>query len=139
MSEPTFRFTTGGGSELLYYGDEFVAKFSSRHVKAFTAVLVANALMREEIDGFTKHIGAPSFEEAAAVLFRTKAQDEDKIEEMFQQVKDSSKIINELRPMLGGWREAISLTEDYCRDATVLKNMTAALNQIDDFKQKIRL
>lgn len=86
--KPAFRFTTGGGSALLYYGDEFVAKFSSKHTKAFAAVLVANELMREEIDAFTKHVGAPTFKESVDVLLRTKQQDEDKIAEMFAQVKD---------------------------------------------------
>lgn len=32
---------------------------------------------------------------------------------------------------LGGWREAIGLLEDYCADPVKLKNMIAAIDQID--------
>lgn len=33
-----FRFTKSGGSELLYYGDEFVGKFSQKYVKLMEEV-----------------------------------------------------------------------------------------------------
>lgn len=51
-------------------------------------MLEAVAKLRKEADDFTKHVGAPSFKEAVDVLFRTKQQDEDKIAEMFDKIKD---------------------------------------------------
>lgn len=41
-TDQKFRFTSGDGSALLYHGDEFVAKFSSQHKMALSAILVAN-------------------------------------------------------------------------------------------------
>lgn len=46
-------------------------------------------------DAFTKWVGATTFAEAVSVTLRTKAQDEDKIAEMFEQVKRLSKERNE--------------------------------------------
>lgn len=43
---------------------------------------------REAVEAFIKHVGANTFEEARDVLLRTKAQDEDKIEGMFNRNKE---------------------------------------------------
>lgn len=101
MKEKQFRFTTDPGSALLYFGDEFVAKFNSTHRDAMTAVLADRAVkcwvcaqqmehrgdgyvcascdseyrkLRAEMDAFTKHVGASSFQEARDVLIRGNAQ-----------------------------------------------------------------
>lgn len=39
---------------------------------------------------------------------------------------------------LGGWREAIAETEDFCHDPVRLKNMQAALDQIDALSAYLR-
>jgi hypothetical protein len=39
---------------------------------------------------------------------------------------------------LGGWREAIAELEDFCHEPVRLKNMTAALNQIDELSKLLR-
>lgn len=82
-----FRFTTGAGSALLYYGDEFVAKVTAKHTKALSAVLVANSIMREEIDGFTKHVGAETFQDAVDVLIRGNAQNVDIVQKQHDAIK----------------------------------------------------
>lgn len=87
MNEPTFRFTHDPGSALLYYGDEFVAKFSSKHCSAFAAIIAANDIMREEIDAFTKHVGAPTFQEAVDVSRRSHAENMDAAQRLHDQVK----------------------------------------------------
>lgn len=133
MNDPKFRFTTGTGSALLYYGDEFVAKFSSPHVKAFTAVLAANEIMREGIDGFTKHVGAPTFDEAKDVLFRTKAQDEDKIQEMFDQIKSVARELAEERKSLKRITEAADNAVECWLEggsSQIFRNAIKTLNQI---------
>src|ERR1700744_1097907 len=35
--------------------------------------------------------------------------------------------------LIGGWREAIAILEDHTSDLVKLKNMTAALDQIDEW------
>lgn len=40
--------------------------------------------------------------------------------------------------LVDGWREAIAELEDYCGEPTRLKNMIAALDQIDIWKHKAR-
>lgn len=92
---PDFRFTHDKGSALLYYGDEFVAKFSSSHRKAFEAVLVANEIMRSEIDGFTKHVGGATFQESFDCLLRSNAQNMDVIEKQFNKIKELGKQLRE--------------------------------------------
>jgi hypothetical protein len=40
--------------------------------------------------------------------------------------------------LAGGWREAITLLEDYCAEPVRLKNMVAAADQLDDWAQQAR-
>lgn len=47
-------------------------------------------------ESFTKHVGAPSFTEAVDVLLRTKQQDEEKIEQMYNRIKAMGKTIDDL-------------------------------------------
>jgi hypothetical protein len=47
--------------------------------------------LRDAVNAFVKHVGAPNFKEATDVLLRTKQQDEGKIAEMFQRIKDLGK------------------------------------------------
>lgn len=51
-------------------------------------------------DEFTKHVGAESFAEAADVILRTKAHDEETIEQMFGTIKSQSLEIAGLRARL---------------------------------------
>lgn len=39
---------------------------------------------------------------------------------------------------LGGWREAIGLLEDHCSNPVKLKNMIAAIDQIDEVNNKLK-
>lgn len=39
---------------------------------------------------------------------------------------------------LGGWREAVAELEDHCSEPVRLKNMTAALDQIDELSALLR-
>lgn len=48
-------------------------------------------------------------------------------------------VLAAIQPVIGGWREAIALIEDYGpKDESVGKNMWAALNQIDAFRAAAR-
>lgn len=40
---------------------------------------------------------------------------------------------------LGGWREAVSELEDFCHEPVRLKNMMAALDQIDELAKFLRV
>lgn len=46
---------------------------------------------------FTKHVGATTFAEAVDVTLRTKAQDEDTIEQQFNTIKTQSRELAKLR------------------------------------------
>lgn len=106
MLIPKFRFTHDQGSKLLYYGDEFVAKLGSHHASAMLAVLTANELMREEIDGFTKHVGAPTFQEAVDALVRGNAQNMDTIQQQFDTIKDQARKIQALEKTVDALNQA---------------------------------
>lgn len=49
----TFRFTTDAGSALLYYGDDFIAKFSVPQLKAMEAIINDADLARS----ISEHLG----------------------------------------------------------------------------------
>lgn len=55
---------------------------------------------REEVQAFIKHVGFPTFKECVDVMLRTKAQDEDKIEGMFNKLKEQGKELQQLRASL---------------------------------------
>lgn len=48
------------------------------------------------------------------------------------------KQIEHIKPLLGGWREAIVELEDWCSEPVRLKNMIAAVDQIDDVRKLLR-
>lgn len=64
------------------------------------ALLSANELMREEIDKFTTHVGAASFQEAVEVTFRSMEQNGNAHEECFSKLKETARKRNELASAL---------------------------------------
>lgn len=51
---------------------------------------------------------------------------------------DMYELLNSILGNSPGWREAIGLLEDHCADSVKLKNMVAALDQIDDCNKNIK-
>jgi hypothetical protein len=47
-------------------------------------------------------------------------------------------VCQQAAPLIGGWREAIALLEDFTAQPMPLKNMLAALDQLDDWTKMLR-
>lgn len=77
-----------------------------------------------QAEEFRRHVGAPTFEQAKEVIFRTKAQDEATIEEQFNTVKSQAKELSELRESLAGWK-SYDLTVKEAYDKLKLKEEAA--------------
>lgn len=77
-----------------------VSPLLSQHENATDAYIqVANQFDQLDFDvtAFTTHVGAPTFKEAVDVLLRTKASDEDTIEEQFNKIKEMAIEIEQLK------------------------------------------
>lgn len=57
-----------------------------------------------------------------------------KQQEMLEQYKGLLELALALK---GGWREAITMLEDYCSDPVRLKNMMAAADQLDNWSKSV--
>jgi hypothetical protein len=69
------------------------------------------------------------------------AEVEARFEVIAQSLIESSCIrdlLTEVFRLLPGWREAIAELEDFCGESVRLKNMIAALDQIDDLYPRIK-
>jgi len=49
-------------------------------------------------------------------------------------LKPCADVLEDIYHLLPGWREAVAELEDFCSEPVRLKNMLAALNQMDDCK-----
>lgn len=52
---------------------------------------------------------------------------------------DLAAVVREGLELKGGWREAIAVIEDYTGDRAVLRNMVAAVDQLDEWAKKARV
>lgn len=55
---------------------------------------------------------------------------------LFTASPDLAELVTEALQLKGGWREAIAELEDFCSEPVRLKNMLAALNQLDVWAKK---
>lgn len=62
-------------------------------------------------------------------------RDETLFEHALGRVIASDIAVADALKLIGGWREAIAELEDFCHESVRLKNMMAALDQIDAWKE----
>lgn len=87
-----------------YYSKSALEKLADELNATLTEQVGALTKERDEVAKFIRHVGGETFKDCAAVLFRTKEQDESKIEEMYDTIKEQSKELSELKSRSVGGR-----------------------------------
>lgn len=64
--------------------------------------------LREEVEAFVKHTGAPNFKEAVDVLIRTNAGHMEQVEKQFNKIKDQGRELTTVRATIAELRKRIA-------------------------------